>query len=315
MQTPVPMSTNSGNSGTYDTHAIELSIVNATAVNTTVAMNTMLTTRWNRRIPLLPAISLVLPVAEPDAGNARSGRGGGASRFLTGRGGTGNEAAATPGSSSTRVVDSGHLPFDALMTASANIKEIQMRTLIATAFVSLDGVVEAPGGEPGHRSAGWTFKDIEFDEAAYEIKGREQEEAAAMMMGRVSYEAFAPVWPTLDYFPQYNAMPKFVVSSTLEEDQLVDNWGDITILRSLDDVAALKETEGGPISVHGSATLNRNLSDAGLIDRYHLLVFPVLLGAGKRLFSQTDKDKQMLKVVESETYSNGIQKLVYDVVR
>jgi dihydrofolate reductase len=136
-----------------------------------------------------------------------------------------------------------------------------------------------------------------------------------MMMGRVSYEAFAPVWPTLDYFPQYNAMPKFVVSSTLKEDQLVDNWGDITILRSLDDVAALKETEGGPISLHGSATLNRNLSDAGLIDRYHLLVFPVLLGAGKRLFSESDKDKQMLKVVESESYSNGIQKLVYDVVR
>jgi dihydrofolate reductase len=134
-------------------------------------------------------------------------------------------------------------------------------------------------------------------------------------MGRVSYEAFAPVWPTLDYFPQYNAMPKFVVSSTLKEDQLVDNWGDITILRSLDDVAALKETEGGPISIHGSATLNRNLSDAGLIDRYHLLVFPVLLGAGKRLFSESDKDKQMLKVVESESYSNGIQKLVYDVVR
>ncbi|GGN15961.1 deaminase reductase [Lentzea pudingi] len=190
-----------------------------------------------------------------------------------------------------------------------------MRTLIATAFVSLDGVVEAPGGEPGHRSSGWTFKDIEFDEAAYEIKGREQEEAAAMMMGRVSYEAFSPVWPTLDYFPRYNAMPKYVVSSTLKEDQLVDNWGDITILRSLDDVAALKETEGGPISLHGSATLNRNLSDAGLIDRYHLLVFPVLLGAGKRLFSETDKDKQLLKVVESESYGNGIQKLVYDVVR
>jgi hypothetical protein len=74
-----------------------------------------------------------------------------------------------------------------------NQGETPMRTLIATAFVSLDGVVEAPGGEPGHRSSGWTFKDIEFDEAAYEIKGREQEEAAAMMMGRVSYETFSPM--------------------------------------------------------------------------------------------------------------------------
>lgn len=190
-----------------------------------------------------------------------------------------------------------------------------MRTLITTAFVSLDGVVEAPGGEPGHRSSGWTFRDIEFDVAAYEIKGREQSEAAAMMMGRVSYQAFSPVWPGLAEFPGYNAMPKYVVSTTLRDEDLVSNWGDITILRSLDDVAALKQGEGGPISVHGSATLNRSLSDAGLVDRYHLLVFPVLLGAGKRLFSDTDKDKQNLTLIESESYSNGIQKLIYDVTR
>ena len=191
-----------------------------------------------------------------------------------------------------------------------------MRTLITTAFVSLDGVMEAPGGEPGHRSSGWTFKDIEFVPEAYELKAREQDEAAAMMMGRLSYQAFSPVWPTMtEDFPRYNAMPKYVVSTTLSDDDLVDNWGEITILRSLDDVAALKETDGGPIIVHGSTTLNRNLSDAGLIDRYHLLVFPVLLGAGKRLFSDSDVDKSMLKVVESESYPNGIQKLVYDVVR
>jgi dihydrofolate reductase len=195
-------------------------------------------------------------------------------------------------------------------------KEKAMRTLITTAFVSLDGVVEAPGGEKGYRNTGWTFKDIEFVPAAYELKDREQNEAAAMMMGRLSYEAFSPVWPTMtEEFAVYNAMPKYVVSSTLKDEDLVDNWGEINVLRTLDDVAALKETEGGPIIVHGSATLNRNLSDAGLIDRYNLLVFPVLLGAGKRLFSSADVDKTMLKVVESETYSNGIQKLVYDVVR
>ena len=190
-----------------------------------------------------------------------------------------------------------------------------MRTLISSSFVSLDGVVEAPGGEPGYRNTGWTFKDIEFDPAAYAIKGSEQEEATALMMGRVSYEAFAPVWPGMTVeFAGYNAMPKYVVSATLAETDLVDNWGETTILRSLDEVAALKETEGGPIIVAGSATLNRALADAGLIDRYHLLVFPVLLGAGKRLFSDTDKDKQSLKLVESEAYGNGIQKMVYDVV-
>ncbi|EMD28218.1 dihydrofolate reductase family protein [Amycolatopsis azurea] len=191
-----------------------------------------------------------------------------------------------------------------------------MRTLIATAFVSLDGVVEGPGGEPGYRNSGWTFNGIEFDEAAYELKSREQGEATAMMLGRVSYQAFSPVWPDMTVeFAGYNAMPKYVVSTTLRDEDLVDNWGETTILRSLDDVAKLKETEGGPIIVHGSAELNRNLADAGLIDRYHLLVFPVLLGAGKKLFSDTDKDKQSLKLVESEAYGNGVQKLVYDIIR
>ena len=181
-----------------------------------------------------------------------------------------------------------------------------MRTLIVTAFVSVDGVMEAPGGESGYRNTGWTFNDIEFDPAAYEIKGREQEEATALLIGRTSYEAFAPVWPTMtEDFAGYNAMPRYVVSTTLAESD--DRWP-ATILRSVEDVAALKETEGGPISVHGSATLGASLADAGLVDRYHLLVFPVLLGAGKRLFSAADKDSTSLRLVEHDTYSNGIQK-------
>lgn len=191
-----------------------------------------------------------------------------------------------------------------------------MRTLISTAFVSLDGVMEGPGGEPGYRNSGWTFQGIEFDEAVYALKGQEQDEATAMMMGRVSYEVFSPVWPSMTVeFPAYNAMPKYVVSTTLQPEDLVDTWGEITILRSTEEVAALKETEGGPIIIHGSAGLNHSLSDAGLIDRYHLLVFPVLLGAGKRLFSTTDKDKQSLALTSSEAYGNGVQKLVYDVRR
>ncbi len=190
-----------------------------------------------------------------------------------------------------------------------------MRTLISTAFISLDGVVEAPGGEPGYRNSGWTFKHVEFLPEAFEIKGREQKEAAAMLLGRTSYEAFSLVWPDMADFADYKVMPKYVVSTTLTEDDLVTNWGETTILRSLDEVAALKETEGGPIIVHGSAALNQSLSDAGLIDRYHLLVFPLLLGAGKRLFSATDKDAQKLKLVEHEAYANGLQKNVFDVVR
>lgn len=187
-----------------------------------------------------------------------------------------------------------------------------MRRLIVTAFMSLDGVVEAPGGEPGYRNAGWTFSGVEFDPAAYELKEREQRETEALLLGRVSYEAFAPVWPSMPEFAAYNAMPKYVVSTTLGQDLA---WSHSSVLRSLDEVAALEEGDGGPIAVHGSATLARALADAGLVDRYHLLVFPLLLGAGKRLFSQADRDTTMLTLLESETYSNGVQMQVFDVVR
>lgn len=191
-----------------------------------------------------------------------------------------------------------------------------MRPLIITAFVSLDGVMEAPGGEEGYRNAGWTFKNVPFDPAAYEIKGREQEEATALLLGRRSYEAFAPIWPTMtEEFARYNELPKYVVSTTLDRADLVDNWGPIEVLRSVDEVARLKETEGGPILVQGSATLGHALADAGLVDRYHLLVFPLLLGAGKRLFSAADKDSQSLTLIEQEAYGNGVQKMVYDVAR
>lgn len=191
-----------------------------------------------------------------------------------------------------------------------------MRPIVYTAFMPIDGVVEGPGGEPGYRNSGWTFQDIEFVPEAYEIKGREQNEATALMLGRISYESFLQVWPSMtDEFPGYNAMPKFVVSSSLGAADLVDNWGETTILRDLHEVRALREGDGGPIIVHGSATLARNLSDAGLIDRYHLLVFPVVLGAGKSMWSDTDKDKQLLELTESERFANGVQKLVYNVVR
>lgn len=187
-----------------------------------------------------------------------------------------------------------------------------MRTLIISAFVSADGVMEAPGGESGYRNAGWTFRDIPFVADAYEIKGREQDQAGALLLGRRSYEAFAPTWSTMEEFARYNTLPRYVVSTSLASDDA--RWP-ATILRSLDEVAQLKHSDGGPILVHGSAELGAGLADAGLVDRYHLLVFPVLLGAGKRLFSSADKDATRLKIVEHEVYSNDIQKIVYDVVR
>ena len=186
-----------------------------------------------------------------------------------------------------------------------------MRSLIVTEFLSLDGVVDSPGGGE-HPRAGWTFKEVDFLPEVYEIKGREQTEASAMMMGRVSYQEFVPVWPSMAEFAEYNAMPKYVVSTTLTETD--PGWTPTTILRSLDEVAALKQTEGGNILVHGSPTLAQGLLAAGLVDRYHLLVFPLLLGSGKRLFADAG-DFAKLDLVEQQAYDNGIIKAVYDVVR
>jgi dihydrofolate reductase len=183
-----------------------------------------------------------------------------------------------------------------------------MRPIVVTEFITLDGIVDSPGGGE-HPHAGWTFTDVAFDEAAYEIKGREMLEATALLLGRQSYDEFAPVWPSMEEFATYNAMPKYVVSSTLQDPE----WNNTSVLRSLDEVAELKETEGGEIHVHGSATLAQGLAAAGLVDRYHLLVFPLLLGSGKRLFGEGDRTK--LALVEHAAYSNGITLQRYDVVR
>ncbi|MFG2068767.1 dihydrofolate reductase family protein [Micromonospora tulbaghiae] len=192
-----------------------------------------------------------------------------------------------------------------------------MRDLVYTGFMSLDGVVDSPGGGPGeeHRSGGWVVKDVEFLPEAFSLKGEELAQTTALMFGRRSYEAFAPTWRDSEDHAAYRDLPKYVVSSTLPEDALVDGWGPTTVLRSTADVAALKQGDGGDIFIHGSAELARRLAEADLIDRYHLLVFPVLLGAGKGLFSQADRDKQALRLRDCAAYPNGVVKLIYDVTR
>lgn len=187
-----------------------------------------------------------------------------------------------------------------------------MRPIVVTEFITADGIVDSPGGGD-HPHAGWTFKDVDFVEEAYDIKGREMADATALLFGRQSYDEFAPVWPSMEEFATYNAMPKYVVSTTLPGDTAPWGEGTVDVLRSLDDVAALKETDGGEIHVHGSARLAQGLAGTGLVDRYHLLVFPVLLGSGKRLFA--DGDKTSLRLVEHAAYSNGITLQRYDVVR
>lgn len=202
------------------------------------------------------------------------------------------------------------------MAVSAPLRAIVgRRPIIVTELITVDGVIEAPGGGE-HPRAGWTFHDVEFVPEAYDIKGREQLEATALLLGRVSFGEFAPVWPSMeDQFARYNALPKYVVSTTLDDAEVeTDAWGDCHRLPSIDAVRALKDTEGGPIIVHGSATLARSLAAAGLVDRYHLLTFPLLLGAGKRLFAEDGDLFTRLDLVEDATYSNGVRLLVLDVV-
>lgn len=189
------------------------------------------------------------------------------------------------------------------------------RELVYTGFMSLDGVVDSPGGKAeGHRSGGWVM-ETEFVPEAYSLKGEELADTTALMFGRTSYEAFAPFWRDSEDHVAYKQLPKYVVSTGLSDADLIEDWGPITILRSVDEIAELKQSEGGAIFIHGSAALARSLADADLIDRYNLLVFPVLLGEGKSLFSRADRDKHQLRLRESATYSNGVAKLVYDVVR
>lgn len=185
------------------------------------------------------------------------------------------------------------------------------RELVWTGFITADGIADSPGGAvEGHPKGGWVFR-TPFVEEAFSLKGDELAETTALMFGRRSYEAFAPIWSTSEDHASYRDLPKFVISTTLQHDDLIDGWGEIDILRSTDEIAELKKTGDGAIFIHGSTELAGNLADAGLIDRYNLLVFPVLLGSGKRAFSS---DAQ-LALRESESYSNGVVKLVYDVGR
>ena len=189
------------------------------------------------------------------------------------------------------------------------------RELVWTGFMTLDGVVDSPGGVvEGHPSGGWVMQ-TEFVPEAFSLKGEELAETTALMFGRRSYEAFAPIWRDSEDHAAYRDLPKYVVSTTLREEDLIDGWGPITILRTTGDIADLRDSDGGAVFIHGSAELARRLAAINLIDRYNILVFPVLLGSGKRVFDTTDHDSQKLALRESAPYTNGVVKAVYDVVR
>jgi dihydrofolate reductase len=161
-----------------------------------------------------------------------------------------------------------------------------MGKLVVTEFVSLDGVMEDPGGAEQYEHGGWTFR---FDQGpdGPPFKFDELKAADAQLLGRVTYEAFAKAWPTMEgtgeFGEKFNAMPKYVVSTTLED----PTWNNTTVLQGdlATEVRALKDRYEGDVLVSGSATLVQSLLAAGLVDELRLMVFPIVLGSGKRLFA------------------------------
>ncbi|MEX2197087.1 MAG: dihydrofolate reductase family protein [Thermoleophilaceae bacterium] len=184
-----------------------------------------------------------------------------------------------------------------------------MSKLIVSEFVSLNGVMEAPGGEQTHPHTGWTFKSI-YGEDHYAYKGEEIEEAETLLLGRKTYEGFSGAWPERkgDFADKINSMPKFVISSTLTDPE----WENTTVLSGdpIEEVSKLRDGDGGPILVNGSAQLVHALAEAGLVDEYRAMVHPVLVADGLRMFPDPG-DMKKLRLADVKTYDSGVALLIY----
>ena len=185
-----------------------------------------------------------------------------------------------------------------------------MGRIVVTEFVSLDGVVEDPGGSEDFKYGGWSF---EFDRGpeGNEFKLDETRASAALLLGRVTYEGFAEAWPSRDgeFADLFNSMPKYVVSGTLTQPE----WTNSTVVEGADLVAAvtrLKQEADGDVVVHGSAQLAQALIEHDLVDELRLMVFPVILGTGKRLFGDPG-EKKTLRLVDSKVVGDGVMILTY----
>jgi dihydrofolate reductase len=181
--------------------------------------------------------------------------------------------------------------------------------IVVTEFVSLDGVVEDPGGAEDFKYGGWSFEVSRGDEGD-KFKLDETLSSEALLLGRVTYEGFAKAWPSREgeFADKFNNMPKYVVSSTLEEPE----WNNSTVLKGdvAEEVAKLKQEQDGEIVVHGSPRLVQTLLEHDLVDELRLMVFPVVLGTGKRLFAETS-DKKPLQLVDSKVVGDGVVILIF----
>ena len=182
-----------------------------------------------------------------------------------------------------------------------------MGTIVVTEFISLDGVMEDPGGAEDYKHGGWTF-EINRGNEGDAFKLEETRSTEALLLGRKTYEGFAAAWPSREgeFADMFNSMPKYVVSSTLESPE----WNNTTVLENIDDVRELKARVDGEIVVHGSGQLAQALIEADLVDELRLMVFPVVLGSGKRLFGDT-ADKKRLQLADSKIVGDGVAILTY----
>src|SRR5919112_987679 len=184
-----------------------------------------------------------------------------------------------------------------------------MGKIVVTEFISLDGVIEDPGGAEDFKYGGWSF-EISRGEEGDQFKLDETMNSDALLLGRRTYEGFAEAWPQREgeFADKFNNMPKYVVSSTLKD----PDWTNTTVLDGdlAESVGKLRDELDGDIVVHGSAQLVQALIEQGLVDELRLMVFPVVLGAGKRLFGETS-DKRPLRLADSKVVGDGVAILTY----
>jgi dihydrofolate reductase len=187
-----------------------------------------------------------------------------------------------------------------------------MGRIVVTEFVSIDGVMEDPGGAEDYEHGGWTF-EIDRGEGGDKFKLDEAMDSEAQLLGRATYETFAEAWPSrtdeIGFADKFNSMPKYVVSSTLKDPR----WTNSTVLSGdlVEEVTRIRESHDGDIVVHGSAQLAQALLEHDLVDELRLMVFPVVLGAGKRLFGESGGKKRM-HLKQSTTVGDGVVIQVYE---
>jgi dihydrofolate reductase len=188
-----------------------------------------------------------------------------------------------------------------------------MGRIVVTEFVTIDGVMEDPGGGETFDRGGWAFK-FERGPEGDKYKLDELLQAEALLLGRVTYQGFASAWPTMTdevgFADKMNNMPKYVVSSTLKDPE----WNNSTVITGdvTEEVRTLKQQVDGNILVAGSATLVTALVQHDLIDEYRLMVYPIVLGAGKRLFKDTSGPASTFKLVEARPVGSGVVVLTYE---